>query len=161
MSSASLNASDLGSGLIAAARRWQRMSQVALALDESGVSDACATPLLALLRLGNNVHQIDLARASGIGGSSLVRLLDQMCHTHLVERVDDPADRRANIVSLTTAGVALAQTLERRLEQLHSELLEGFSADELQTAFRVIEVLQRRNIRMRSAALNGLPDRER
>lgn len=67
----------VSSGLVVAARHWRRICHTALT--GYGISEACAAPLLMIVRLGDGVHQVAVAQAAGLESPSLVRLLDQLC----------------------------------------------------------------------------------
>ena len=64
-------------GVVAASRQWRRVCQTTLI--DSGVTEACAGPLLMIARLGEGVRQVTVAQACGLESPSLVRLLDQLC----------------------------------------------------------------------------------
>ena len=100
------------SGLVVAARHWRRICHTALT--GYGISEACAAPLLMIVRLGDGVHQVAVAQAAGLESPSLVRLLDQLCKAGLVCRSEDPLDRRAKALSLTAEGRALAEAIESK-----------------------------------------------
>jgi len=126
----------LTSGLLQATRQWRRAAEQALA--SHGISDACAAPLLWIGRLGEGVRQVTLASYVGIEGPSLVRLLDQLVASGLVERRDDPADRRANTIWLTEEGKHLREEIEMQLVALRERVLAGISSEDLQTTLRVL-----------------------
>ena len=96
----------VSSGMVVAARHWRRICHCALT--SYGISEACAAPLLMIVRLGDGVHQVAVAQAAGLESPSLVRLLDQLCKAGLVCRSEDPLDRRAKALSLTAEGRRLA-----------------------------------------------------
>src|SRR4051794_29758628 len=60
--------------------------------------------LLATLADLGPASQAELGRRSGIHLSDMVATVNELAARNLVERAPDPADRRRNIVSLTTAG---------------------------------------------------------
>ncbi|HCL53297.1 MAG TPA: MarR family transcriptional regulator, partial [Pseudomonas sp.] len=60
----------VSSGLVVAARHWRRICHVALT--GYGISEACAAPLLMIVRLGDGVHQVAVAQAAGLESPSLV-----------------------------------------------------------------------------------------
>jgi len=130
----------LSSGLVVGARHWRRICQSALA--NYGVSEACAMPLLMIMRLGEGVRQVAVAQASGLEGPSLVRLLDQLCNAGFVVRTADSTDRRAKSLSLTESGRAVGESIEAELAQLRRELLKDVSRADLEAALRVIRVFE-------------------
>jgi len=131
---------NISSGMIVAARQWRRTCHSALT--GYGISEACAMPLLMIVRLGDGVHQVAVAQASGLEGPSLVRLLDQLCKAGLVCRSADPLDRRAKALSLTAAGRALAESIESELVRLRREVLKGVDQADLEATLRVIRAFE-------------------
>ncbi len=113
------------------------------ALVPHNVSEARAIPVLTVARLGEGVRQGVLADALGLEGPSLVRLIDQLCADRLMERRDDPDDRRAKNVHLTEEGRTLAAAIETEGDELRANLLAGVSDDDLAAAVRVMSIFGR------------------
>ena len=127
---------NVSSGMVVAARHWRRICQATLT--RYGISEACAVPLLMIVRLGDGVHQVAVAQAAGMESPSLVRLLDQLCKAGFVCRSEDPLDRRAKALSLTVEGRALAESIETELVRLRGEILQGVAPADLEATLRVI-----------------------
>ncbi|WP_336957949.1 MarR family transcriptional regulator [Sphingobium aquiterrae] len=121
---------------------WRQLADRVLA--ELGVSNSTGWCMIFLDRLGADVRQIDLAREIGISQPSLVRTLDQLEASGLVERHTDPEDRRTNKLNLTDAGKALAAKIETRLAQIRSVLLDGVPDGDIETMLRVCNLLSER-----------------
>lgn len=130
----------ISSGMVLAARHWRRICQAALT--GYGISEACAVPLLMIVRLGDGVHQVAVAQAAGLESPSLVRLLDQLCKAGLVCRSEDPLDRRAKALSLTTEGRRLAESIEEELVRLRRQVLRGIDHADLEATLRVIQAFE-------------------
>ncbi|MBF8733016.1 MULTISPECIES: MarR family winged helix-turn-helix transcriptional regulator [Pseudomonas] len=130
----------ISSGMVVAARHWRRICQAALT--GYGISEACAVPLLMIVRLGDGVHQVAVAQAAGLESPSLVRLLDQLCKAGLVCRSEDPLDRRAKALSLTTEGRRLAESIEEELVRLRRQVLRGIDHADLEATLRVIQAFE-------------------
>ncbi len=109
-----------------------------------GLSDALALPVVLLGRRPEGVRQTALADELGVEGPSLVRLLDKLVHDGLVERREDPADRRAKTVHLTQAGQAHSQRASQALDAFRETLLEGVSTEDLEICLRVFEQMESR-----------------
>ncbi len=127
--------------MVHASRRWRKLAQLALA--DHGISQARASALVWVHRLGGGVRQITLASYVGIEGTSLVRLLDELSAAGLLVRKDDPNDRRAKTIWLTPAGVRLAEEAEKVLGDLRDSVLSGVSDADLDAAIRVCQALHR------------------
>ena len=136
----------LTSGLLQAGRQWRRLTEAALAADD--ISEACASPLVWLRRLGGGVRQVTLAAHVGIEGTSLVRLLDQLCEAGLVVRRDDPEDRRAKTLWLTAEGEQLAERIEGAIARLRSRIFAEISEADVEATLRVLEALEHAHTRL-------------
>ncbi|HHJ1298623.1 MarR family transcriptional regulator [Pseudomonas sp. P1B16] len=130
----------VSSGMVVAARHWRRICHAALT--SYGISEACAAPLLMIVRLGDGVHQVAVAQAAGLESPSLVRLLDQLCKAGLVCRSEDPLDRRAKALSLTAEGRALAESIEAELVRLRRDVLQGIDQADLEATLRVLRAFE-------------------
>jgi MarR family transcriptional regulator for hemolysin len=111
-------------------------------LAEHGLSDARALPVLHIARAGGGMRQGVLAEELGIEGPSLVRLLDQICAAGLVERRDDPTDRRAKTLHVTEAGRTLAAKLESLLEAARRRLMSKVSDEDLAATLGCFSALE-------------------
>jgi len=127
-------------GIVAASRHWRRICHTTLV--DYGVSEACAMPLLMILRLGDGVRQVTVAQASGLESPSLVRLLDQLCAAGIVCRTEDPTDRRAKSLSLTENGRALALSIEDKLLRLRRDVLKNIRTADLEATLRVLNAFE-------------------
>lgn len=127
--------------MILAGRRWRKLAQVALA--DHDISQARASALVWVHRLGGGVRQITLASYIGIEGTSLVRLLDELGAAGLLLRKDDPKDRRAKTIWLTPAGVRLAEEAEKVLADLRDRVLTDVSPADIDAALRLFDALHR------------------
>lgn len=121
-------------------RHWRKLVRdIAV---QHGISEACAHPLATIGRLGDGVRQGALADEVGMEGPSLVRLLDQLCSCGLVERRDDPVDRRAKTLWLTDQGRAAVERIGRDLIGLRAEVLDGISREDLKATLRVFAAFE-------------------
>jgi MarR family transcriptional regulator, transcriptional regulator for hemolysin len=133
---------ELGRLIARLARIWRRESDQALS--DHGLSYATAIPLLVLSRQGDNVRQGGLADELGIEGPSLVRLIDLLQAEGLVERKEDPTDRRAKTLHLTRAGESKVEETNRVLRRVRASLLKDIGADELAITFETLQRIERR-----------------
>jgi MarR family transcriptional regulator for hemolysin len=118
------------------APRLNRLGQgVRRAIDEElrtlGLTDATWRPLFHLGRLGDGLRQKDLAEALMIEGPSLVPLLDNLEANGLVERMEDPNDRRCKIIRMTTEGQKIYRQTAEISGKVLSRLMRGISDEEL------------------------------
>lgn len=139
---------ELGRLIARLGRGWRRESD--RALSEHGLSYATAIPLLVLSRQGDNVRQGVLADELGIEGPSLVRLIDLLEAERLVERREDPTDRRAKTLHLTKAGHAKVEETNRILRRVRASLLKDIGPEELATTFETLQRIEKRADRLQN-----------
>ncbi|MGY3081351.1 MarR family transcriptional regulator for hemolysin [Bradyrhizobium sp. LM6.10] len=130
-------------------RIWRRESDQALS--DHGLSYATAIPLLVLSRQGANVRQGVLADELGIERPSLVRLIDLLQAEGLVERREDPTDRRAKTLHLTKAGDAKVEETNRILRRVRASLLRDVGPEELAITFETLQRIEQRASRLQEA----------
>ncbi|MED7927515.1 MarR family transcriptional regulator [Nonomuraea sp. LP-02] len=75
------------------------------------------------LREGGPVSQAELSRRTGIYRSDLVAVINELAGRGHVERSPDPADRRRNVIRLTTRGEEHLARLQEVVASLQDELL--------------------------------------
>jgi len=103
-----------------------------------GLSQATAWPVLMIARLGDGVRPGALADALGLEPSSLVRVIDQLIASGLVERREDASDRRARTLHLTERGQACAGQLEAALVPFRRTLFAGIDHKDIATCANVL-----------------------
>jgi MarR family transcriptional regulator for hemolysin len=128
-------------------RIWRRESDQALS--DHGLSYATAIPLLVLSLQGGGVRQGVLADELGIEGPSLVRLIDLLQAEGLVERREDPTDRRAKTLHLTAAGEAKVEKINRVLRRVRARLLKDIGGEELAVTFETLQRIEERASRLK------------
>ena len=74
--------------------------------------------------------QAALGRRCGIDRSDMVALINALSRDGVVARRPDPADRRRNVVTITTAGRRRLRSLEAVVARLQDALLAPLSAAE-------------------------------
>ena len=134
--------SEIGYLISRLARLWRR--EVDQALADHGLSQATALPLMVLSRRGKSVRQGVLAEEVGIEGPSLVRLIDLLQAEGLVERREDPTDRRAKTLHLTPTGEAKAEEINRVLRRVRADLLKDIDPDDLAVTFDALQRIEQR-----------------
>lgn len=105
------------------------------------ISEASLFPLITIGRLGEGVRQHVVAEEIGVEGPGLVRLLDMLAEQRLIERREDPDDRRAKTLWLTDEGRKLRLRIEETLTDLRFRMLRSHSPEELQATLRVLRTI--------------------
>ncbi len=98
-------------------------------LEGSELTLAQARTLVRISR-HQGIRQVDLAELLEIQPITLARLIDQLAAGGLVERRNDPHDRRAYQLFLTTAAAPQLDAIQRVGEAIRIDALQGFSAKE-------------------------------
>ena len=127
--------------MVQASRKWRKLAQLALAAH--GISQAQASALVWVHRLGGGTRQIVLASYIGIEGTSLVRLLDELSASGLLVRKEDREDRRAKTIWLTPKGEHLAEQIETVLAALRERVLVDVPADDVDATLRLCRAIDR------------------
>jgi MarR family transcriptional regulator for hemolysin len=122
--------------LTAVSRRYKAVAdQVASGF---GLSQATAWPVVMIGRLGDGVRPGALAEALDLEPSSLVRVIDQLIASGLVERRDDENDRRARTLHLTARGRDCAAKLEQALVPFRRTLFDGITQEDVAVSASVL-----------------------
>lgn len=82
--------------------------------------------------------QATLGRRSGIHLSDLVAAINELAERKLVDRTPDPADRRRNIITITTAGRRQLRRLDGQVARIQDELLAPLAPEERDQLVRLL-----------------------
>ena len=104
------------------------------------------------LRDGISATCADLSRHMNYDSGATTRLVDQLEHRGLVERVRSKSDRRVVNLSLTAAGRDTAKSLSVRVVEYWNDMLDDFSHEE---AAMLIALLTRLVTRMESEPMRA------
>jgi MarR family transcriptional regulator, lower aerobic nicotinate degradation pathway regulator len=85
---------------------------------------------MATLEEFGPLSQTALSDRSGLDPSDVVRWIDQLAEEGLVERTQDPDDRRRNAISITDSGRAELEAFDERLASSQDVFLRALSARE-------------------------------
>ncbi|MEV4348528.1 MarR family transcriptional regulator [Actinoplanes sp. NPDC049596] len=86
--------------------------------------------VLAALDEEGPASQAELSRRTGIFGSDLVAVLNELTGHQFVERSPDPTDRRRNVVTLTATGRRKLTRLDLLLERVQDEVFDPLTPTE-------------------------------
>ncbi len=98
----------------------------------------------AVLRAVDNpqpLAQGEIARRMGIDRTTMVALIDDLQERGLVQRRQDPDDRRRNVVELTDAGQDITRQAARAGQQAERTFLSPLSASEAQQFKKILRAL--------------------
>jgi len=112
---------------------------------ESSFSQYGITPaqfyVLSAVWENNGVKFKDLAKSLEMDGSTLTSILDRLERQDLLERRDDPEDRRSLLVFLTEKARQSIADITCLAEKLNQEIKGRFSDEEFATFEKVLEKL--------------------
>ena len=100
--------------------------------------------VLFRLRQQEGLSQVDLAEVLELQPISLVRLLDRLVEHGLLERRNDPKDRRANRLFLTAAGRQLVDDLDDLRDAISTHVLKDISNEALETSLHALRNIKER-----------------
>jgi DNA-binding MarR family transcriptional regulator len=100
--------------------------------------------LLFRLRQQEGLSQIDLAEVLELQPISLVRLLDRLVEHGLLERRNDPKDRRANRLFLTAGGRQLVDDLDSLRDSIASNVLQEIPDSAIETSLQTLRDVKER-----------------
>jgi MarR family transcriptional regulator for hemolysin len=92
--------------------------------------------------------QTELAAVMDIGKVALGGMLDRLEANGYIQRVVDPHDRRARLLSLTEKGAALIVHIEHRYSALNRIMLRGFDMADIASMEKLLLQLKERLIEM-------------
>jgi DNA-binding MarR family transcriptional regulator len=88
--------------------------------------------VLATLEEFGALSQADLGRHLGLDRNDISGIVTRLEDGRHVDRQADPANRRRNVVTLTTSGKRYLEEIQRRANAAQDELLAGLSTTERQ-----------------------------
>lgn len=98
--------------------------------------------VLFRLRQQEGLSQVDLADVLELQPISLVRLLDRLVESQLLERRPDPNDRRANRLFLTPKGRQLVDDLDSLRDDIASDVLHGVSESAIESGLETLAAVK-------------------
>jgi MarR family transcriptional regulator for hemolysin len=129
-------------------------------LQAYGLTEATWLPLLRIARSEAPMRQNELAASLSLDGSSVVRLLDALENSGLVERCEDMADRRAKSLVLTPRGRRTVDQVERVSLDIRDLVLGEVSDEDLARSLRLLETVRDRLASL-GEARSDPPERKR
>ncbi|MFT3989254.1 MarR family winged helix-turn-helix transcriptional regulator [Aestuariivirga sp.] len=106
---------------------------------------------LARLARQDGQIQTELAEGLEVQPIAMVRVADQLSAEGLIERRQDPADRRCNRLYITAAGQERIAGMDDFKEQLADELFDGVAETDIHRMMATLDHLHR-NLKIMQAA---------
>lgn len=108
------------------------------ALEEVGLSPAKLAVLGGIARAGGRLSLGELAQHRSCVKSNITKLVDRLEADGLVDRRDDPADRRGVLAEITPEGRRLQAAGERLIGEIEAQLTESLTPADLQVLRRIL-----------------------
>lgn len=123
-----------------------RLAQIAIFADfDQALADLELSPglfaLLVIVEANAGLRQSQLAKAAHLDRSTLVPALDKLEARSLVERRDDPGDRRSNGLWLTSAGAELLGRAKAAVRAHEAEIAATLNPTERDTLLALLDRL--------------------
>lgn len=93
------------------------------------------------------INQTSLGKMMLVNRSNVTGLVDRMEKAGLVRRIDDPEDRRVNMVEMTAQGAKVLETAGKAYYARIEQLMRGMTAEEYRLLSKMLERIR--------ALLNG------
>lgn len=110
-------------------------------------SDLPITPMqaraLAYVSRFEGIRQVALAEILEIQPITTARLIDQLSEDGLVERRQDPTDRRAYCLYLTEGACERLQDIRSVVEEVNQKALAGLSEEEIGQLMHILTTMHR------------------
>ena len=108
--------------------------------------------LLVYLSTRAPMRMSALAQHLGIALPSCTSLIDRLARAGMVERQEDPSDRRLVLCALSEQGLAAVTKLRQASDVMSDELLRRLTTDELRVVAQALAIFQRALAAMHEAA---------
>ncbi len=127
-------------GLLEVARMVQE--RVEQTLESVGLSGPKYMTLEQLVRAGEPMSLSALAECRKCVRSNITQLIDRLAGEGLVERVDDPVDRRAVLARVTELGRERFEAGTKAVQELQDELASRVSVSDRENFLRVLSAFR-------------------
>ena len=124
------------------AREWRRA--VDGRLHPYGLTEATWLPLLRIARSETPMRQNELAASLSLDCSSVVRLIDALEDSGLIERCEDRGDRRAKSLALTSRGRRTVDQVELVSQDIRDLVLGEVLDEDLDRVLCLLETMRDR-----------------
>lgn len=99
----------------------------------------------------DGIHQEELSRKLSIDKATTARAVHKLLEAGYISRKQDSSDRRAYIISLTEKGLALKPELKRIAREWSEQLTTGFSPEEKEQVFDLLEKMSQNAATIKSS----------
>ena len=116
-------------------------TELTAAMEDLGLSPRGRCVLTAAA--GEDLTQIEIARAIGLDKTTMVVTLDELESKGLVERRPSPSDRRARVIAVTPSGRKMLKKAEAVAARVQEDVLSSLAPDERKALIGALSSLAR------------------
>ena len=100
--------------------------------------------ILSIVSNSRGINQSSVGKLLGIKRANMVSLINELNDMGLIDRVEDPRDRRAMSLTVTAAGTALMREGLKRIREHEERMLAGFTDGERQILLELLRKIEAR-----------------
>jgi DNA-binding MarR family transcriptional regulator len=95
----------------------------------------------------DKVTSIDLGKKTELDSATLTGVIDRLENAGLIDRKDNPHDRRSIQIFLTEKGKITGEEVARRMEEANADFLKALTSQEAGELSRLINTLRNQSLR--------------
>ena len=97
--------------------------------------------LVIVERAKGTLTQQEIADASGLDKTNVLRIIDNLSEKELLVRVPKPDDRRAYLIQLTKEGRSIMPKINAAIQELNNACFSGLSQAEIDAFYRTMDTI--------------------
>lgn len=103
--------------------------------------------ILQFLSDQDNVNQETIVKHFMLDKGSIAKTLSKLEEKALIHRADNPNNKREKLITITELGREYSSTYQNELHELHSFIMEGLTAEEINEFTRIIDIMAQNAIK--------------
>lgn len=103
--------------------------------------------ILKFLSDQDNVNQEMIAKHFMLDKGSIAKTLSKLEEKALINRTDNPNNKREKLITITELGKENSRSYQDEIRELHSFIMEGLTAEEINEFTRIIEIMAKNAIK--------------
>jgi DNA-binding MarR family transcriptional regulator len=103
--------------------------------------------VLQFLSDQDNVNQEAIVKHFMLDKGSIAKTLSKLEEKALINRVDNPNNKREKLITITELGRENSYTYQDEIHEFHNFLLEGLTMEEINEFTRIIEIMTQNAIK--------------
>lgn len=103
--------------------------------------------ILKFLSDQDNVNQEMIAKHFMLDKGSIAKTLSKLEEKALINRTDNPNNKREKLITITELGKENSRSYQDETRELHSFIMEGLTAEEINEFTRIIEIMAKNAIK--------------